>query len=226
MVTITCLERPPEPLQRRIGVTLKGRNCCELDAVFRCVVAGRDPLTGISFGLRREDLRAGRIATLVQGVGVAQPHSLPSPQPIGGRPLDQRRQVRLEVRVVCQIKGVGTVAEEPPFHGEDEAELRACANGLLDVVSDPYAAIDGSPVKDPGGYRVESPVFRYGPLPAGNVLGLPPGTQSDAVAAGYVLVLPPFSAGVHRITVRANVADFGIAVDTEFVITVASPGKG
>ena len=101
-----------------------------------------------------------------------------------------------------------SVAEEPPFHGDDEAELRACANGLLDLVTDPYAEIDGRPVKDPGAYRVESPLFRYGPLPAGNVLGLPPGTQSDAVGAGYFLLLPPFSAGVHRIIVRANVADF------------------
>jgi hypothetical protein len=118
-----------------------------------------------------------------------------------------------------------SVAEEPPFHGEDEAELRACANGLLDLVSDPYAEIDGTPVQDPGAYRVESPLFRYGPLTAENVLGLPPGTQSDAVGAGYFLLLPPFSVGVHRITVRANVADFGIAVDAEFVITVEPPRK-
>ena len=116
-----------------------------------------------------------------------------------------------------------SVAEAPPFHGEDEAELRACANGLLDLVSDPYAKIDGRPVEDPGAYRVESPLFRYGPLTADNVLGLPPGTQSDAVGAGYVLLLPPFSVGVHRIIVRANVADFGIAVDAEFIINVKPP---
>ena len=118
-----------------------------------------------------------------------------------------------------------SVAEGPPFHGDDEAELRACANGLLDLVSDPSAEIDGRPVQDPGAYRVESPLFRYGPLPADNVLGLPPGTQSDAVAAGYFLLLPPFSAGVHRITVSANVPDFGISVDAEFVITVAPPHR-
>ena len=69
-------------------------------------------------------------------------------------------------------------------------------------------------------YRVASPLFRYGPLPAGNVLGLPPGTQSDAVGAGYNLLLQPFSVGVHRLVIRASVPDFGIAVDTEFVINV------
>ena len=56
-----------------------------------------------------------------------------------------------------------SVAEDPPFHGEDEVELRACANGLLDLVSDPQATIDGAPLSDPGTSRVESPLFRYGP---------------------------------------------------------------
>jgi hypothetical protein len=116
-----------------------------------------------------------------------------------------------------------SVAEDPPFHGDDEAELRACADGLLDAVRDPYVEIDGKPVKDPGGLRVVSPLFRYGPLPAGNVLGMPPGTQSDAVAAGYTLLVSPLNAGVHRLTVRATVPDFGIAVDTEFLIDVEPP---
>jgi hypothetical protein len=116
-----------------------------------------------------------------------------------------------------------SVAEDPPFHGGNEAELRACANGLLDLASDTYSEIDGRPVQDPGGYRIESPLFRWGPLPAGNTLGLPPGTQSDAVGAGYFVLLPPFSAGVHRIAVRAKVVDFGIGVDAEFVITVKPP---
>src|ERR1044071_4910924 len=65
-----------------------------------------------------------------------------------------------------------SVAEGPPFHGEDATELRSCANGLLDLATDPYAEIDGNPVKNPGAYRVESPMFRWGPLPEGNFLGL------------------------------------------------------
>ena len=117
-----------------------------------------------------------------------------------------------------------SVAEEPPFHGDDEASLRACANGLLDAASAPYAAIDGRPVKDPAGSRVESPLFRYGPLTAGNALGLPAGTQSDAVGAGYFLLLPPFSVGVHRIAIRADVGPFGLAVDAEFIVYVKPQG--
>ena len=118
-----------------------------------------------------------------------------------------------------------SVAEAPPFHGEDEPQLRACANGLLDQASEPYIRIDGRLAKDPQTYRVETPLFRYGPLTADNVLGLPPGMQSDAVGAGYVVVLPPFSPGVHRIRSGANVFAFGLATDVEFIITVEPPRK-
>ena len=114
-------------------------------------------------------------------------------------------------------------AEAFPFHGDGETELRACANGLLDLVSDPYAEIDGRPVKDPSTYRVDSPLFRYGPLPEDSFLGLPPGTQSDSVGAGYFLLLRPLSVGEHRISVRTNVPAFGIAVDAEFIVNVEPP---
>lgn len=113
-----------------------------------------------------------------------------------------------------------SVAEPAPFHGENEEELRACANGLIDLVSDQYAAIDGKPVSNPLAYRTESPLFRYGPLAETNVLHLPAGTQSDAVGAGYFLLLPPFSPGIHRIVVRANVHEAGIGVDAEFIVKV------
>ena len=116
-----------------------------------------------------------------------------------------------------------SVAEGFPFHGENEAEMRACANGLLDSVQDPYVQIDGKAVPNPASYRTDSPLFRYGPLPANNYPGLPPGTQSDSVVAGYSLLVPPLSAGVHRIAVSATVPDVGYAVDAEFIITVAPP---
>ena len=119
-----------------------------------------------------------------------------------------------------------SVAEPPPFHGEDEADLRACANGLLDLASDLSIAIDGRPAQNPGAYRTESPLFRYGPLPENHPLGLAAGTQSDAVAAGYGVLLSPLSAGVHRITVRASVPAFGIGVDAEFVINILPPRNG
>jgi hypothetical protein len=115
-----------------------------------------------------------------------------------------------------------SAAEEPPFQAEGETNLRACANGLLDEVSVPdlHVEVDGTPVKRPGTYRSESPLFRYGPLPEGNALHLPAGTQADSVAAGYGVLLSPLGAGTHRIVVRASVPAFGIGVDTRFVVTV------
>jgi len=118
-----------------------------------------------------------------------------------------------------------SVFEPPPFHGDDEASLRACASDLLDHASDVYAEIDGRPVNDLDAYRVESPLFRWGPLPADNILGAPGGTESEAVSAGYFLMLPPLSVGVHEVIVRANIDAFGLAVDTEFIINVEPRGK-
>jgi hypothetical protein len=118
-----------------------------------------------------------------------------------------------------------SVFEDPPFHGDDEASLRACANDLLDLVSDQYAAIDRRPVNNLDAYRVESPLFRWGPLPADNTLGAPEATESDAVAAGFYLMLPPLSVGVHEIIVRAVIDSFGLAVDARFIVTVEPRGQ-
>jgi hypothetical protein len=118
-----------------------------------------------------------------------------------------------------------SVFEGPPFHGDDEPSLRACANDLLDLVSDLSAEIDGRPLDDLGAYRVESPLFRWGPLPAENALGAPEGTESDAVTAGYYLMLPPLSVGVHEIINRAAIDSFGLAVDARFIVTVQPRGQ-
>ena len=118
-----------------------------------------------------------------------------------------------------------SVFEGPPFHGDDEPSLRACANDLLDLVSDLSVEIDGMPLNNLEAYRAESPVFRWGPLPADNALGAPEGTESDAVAAGYFLLLPPLSVGVHEITSGAAIDSFGLAVDTRIIVTVKPRGR-
>ena len=146
------------------------------------------------------------------------------PQPLGSARSTIRITIPAETHLVVPIITVEcSTAEEDVFHGDDEAELRACATGHLDGVSSPVATIDGTPVEIGAAHRVESPLFRYGPLTAGNVLGLSPGTQADAVGVGYVLLLPPFSPGVHRVRIAADVVAFGLAGDTEFIITVAKP---
>ena len=115
-----------------------------------------------------------------------------------------------------------SVFEPPPFHGDDEVSLRACANDLLGFVSEVSVEIDGAPAN---AARVESPLFQWGPLPLDNVLGAPEGTTSDAISAGYFLMLPPLNVGVHHIAVSGTIEAFGLAVDAEFVVTVEPGGK-
>jgi hypothetical protein len=104
--------------------------------------------------------------------------------------------------------------------GDESSPANATTARVRVQVVNPSASIDGRQVKDLRAHRVESPLFRYGPLTEGNVLGLPAGTQSDSVPAGYFLVLPPFSAGVHRIDVRATVPSFDLAVHAKIIVEV------
>jgi hypothetical protein len=113
-----------------------------------------------------------------------------------------------------------SVIEPDPFHGDDEAEMRACANGHIDHTSGLIAVIDGVPVQNLTAYRVESPLFEFGPLPADNVLGAPAGTTSLAVDAGIYLMLTPLSPGSHTIHVRGTFDEFAFTIDTTFNITV------
>jgi hypothetical protein len=82
-----------------------------------------------------------------------------------------------------------SVFEPDPFHGDDEEELRDCANGHIDNTSDLFAVIDGTPVNNLSAYRTESPLFTWGPLPEDNIFAFfgvdaPAGTTSVGVDAG------------------------------------------
>ena len=48
-------------------------------------------------------------------------------------------------------------------------------------------------------FRFVSPLFTWGPVPADNIVGAPAGTTSDAVDAGYYLLLTPLTVGSHTI---------------------------
>jgi hypothetical protein len=113
-----------------------------------------------------------------------------------------------------------SVLEPDPFHGDDEAEMRACANGHIDHTSGLIAVIDGVPVQDLAAYRVESPLFEFGPLPTDNVLGAPAGTTSLAVDAGVYLMLAPLRPGSHTIHVAGTFDEFNFTIDTTFNVTV------
>jgi hypothetical protein len=117
-----------------------------------------------------------------------------------------------------------SVFEPDPFHGDDEQSLRECANGHIDGVSDVFAVIDGKPVNNIQAYRVESPLFEWGPLPDDNIfqffgLDAPEGTTSLAVDAGYYLLLAPLNVGEHVISFGGMFGD-GSVIDTTYLITV------
>lgn len=122
-----------------------------------------------------------------------------------------------------------SVLEPDPFHGDTEAELRACANGHIDNTSGIFAFIDGVPVENLESYRVESPLFEF-TLPANNLfaffgLDAPAGTKSPAVDAGYYLLLAPLSVGEHTIHIGGSFDLLGVTFDNTFNITVVPHKK-
>jgi hypothetical protein len=118
-----------------------------------------------------------------------------------------------------------SVIEPDPFHGDNKRELRACANGHIDNTSGRFAEIDGQPVNNLGAYRVQSPLFEFGPLPEDNLLAFfgvnaPAGATSPSVDAGVYLLLAPLNVGQHVLRVGATLDEFGVSIDTTFLIKV------
>jgi hypothetical protein len=109
--------------------------------------------------------------------------------------------------------------------GTTEAELRAEANGLQDLATNMSITIDSVSVPGINGYRVESPLFTYGPLPAGNLLGADAGATSPAVGDGVYVMVKPLNVGEHTIHFSGKVEaqDFTFRLDITYNITVA-PG--
>jgi hypothetical protein len=118
-----------------------------------------------------------------------------------------------------------SVIEPEPFHGDNEGELRECANGHIDNTSGLFAEIDGKLVNNLPAYRVESPLFEFGPLPENNLLAFfgvdaPAGSTSPSVDAGVYLLLAPLKVGQHTVHVGGTFDEFAASIDTTFKITV------
>lgn len=110
--------------------------------------------------------------------------------------------------------------EPPPFHGDNEAELRACAKSFN--VGNVFAEIDGVAVQDLNRYLVESPLFTF-TVPPNNVLGVDPGA-GQSVSNGYWLMLAPLSVGKHTIRFGGTYVENGFTLDITYHLTIA-PGK-
>jgi hypothetical protein len=111
--------------------------------------------------------------------------------------------------------------------GTTESELRATANSLQDLATDMSMTIDdiSVPVGDNQSYRVESPLFTYGPLPENNLLDADAGLTSPAVGDGVYVMVKPLAVGEHTIHFAGKVAapTFTFRLDITYNITVA-PG--
>ena len=128
--------------------------------------------------------------------------------------------------------------EPDPFHGDDEAEQRACANDWMDQAYDLSATIDGRAIRSlESAYRFESEQYVFGPLPDNNIFeffGLPDtvGATSTSVDAGYYLFLAPLSVGEHEIHITGAIDPFtpddpadDLIIDTTFHVTVTPKKK-
>ncbi len=92
-----------------------------------------------------------------------------------------------------------STVEPDPFHGDNEAELRACVEAIgFSDADELTVTIDGQVVENLLRYRIQStqsPLFDF-TLPDDDILGVD-ATQGQAVAGGYYVMLPPLSRGEH-----------------------------
>jgi hypothetical protein len=110
-----------------------------------------------------------------------------------------------------------STVEPPPFHGENEAELRECAKGFMDGASATLSAtIDGRSVQNIASYRVQSPLFTFS-APADNVLFIPGPVKGQSVSDGYWLLLAPLSRGEHEIHFEGNP---GFPINVTYILTI------
>jgi len=92
-----------------------------------------------------------------------------------------------------------STAEAPPFHGDNEAELRTCAGGFGDAldIRSLKVSVDGKKVRGLKDHRAQSPVFNF-TLPTDDILGVN-ATVGSSVSDGYYVMLEPLKPGDHTI---------------------------
>jgi hypothetical protein len=114
-----------------------------------------------------------------------------------------------------------STVEEPPFHGEDEDELRACAAADAERYTNIAVTVNGEEIPDIEDYRAESPAFTL-QLPEDNILAVPKG-GGRAVADGYAVVLAPLPPGEHEVVVHVEVVDGYALPDKTLRLMVTEP---
>jgi hypothetical protein len=122
-------------------------------------------------------------------------------------------------------------------YGSTEEELRDAAEYLAGFIvpASVFLEIDGQPVTHLERYRVESPLFTFGPLPDNNVeeatgVPAPAGTISPAVTDGYVAMVKPLSVGTHTLHFGGQIDITSIGgplfiQDITYTITIVPRGR-
>ena len=100
--------------------------------------------------------------------------------------------------------------EPPPYFGEDEPSLRACASAADALITTTEMTLDGKPAS----LTETETALLHIVLPEGNIFGLPAGTTAQSVGHGWVAALHPLRRGTHTITLHTEGVDvFGNAVN-------------
>jgi hypothetical protein len=107
--------------------------------------------------------------------------------------------------------------EPAPFYGGDEAELRACAQGI--VPQDLMASIDGVAIQNLSKYIFTSPMYKF-TVPDDNILGAPAGAIGESVGYGAYLLIAPLSPGTHTIHAHGTYPGFDFIADRTFNLTI------
>ena len=118
-------------------------------------------------------------------------------------------------------------------NGTTEGQLRGCADFIGSLIdrNSLSASLDGENLTDLSRYLVESPLFRFGPLPDNNLIThfclteecpapAPPGTVGYAVGTGVYLMLHPLSVGSHTLKFHGEIPAGPLVVDTTYHLTV------
>jgi hypothetical protein len=107
------------------------------------------------------------------------------------------------------------------FCGHTAAELSACAKRWMDNPTNLFCTIDGVAVPGLDSYRVQSPMFDFGPVPPNNVLGVPvPPDTGQSVSDGIYLMFSPLAEGEHTLHFGGAFAN-GFALDITYHLMVA-----
>jgi hypothetical protein len=146
--------------------------------------------------------------------------------PNGDVVADRERECTVPKGTFLFIPIINAEAATLEGNGTTEEALRSAAASLQDAAQNMTMSIDGAPVANVDDYRVQSPLFTYGPLPADNVLqffGLdaPVGATSLAVGDGVYVMVRPLPPGTHTIEFHGEVPSFRLFLDISYEIIVA-----